>query len=593
MKPISHKVRAILVVFLSIFSLVFCFLVYSFMEKAINDNSKSALSRMAPLAKVYLNSVFSGNWSVADNKLYRGETLIDESAITRFGTITHLSVAIYLGDACLASNIINSDGKSIAGSKCSSIVASNVLGTGTGASHTFIGPTIIEGQRLQAHYTSIFDNSGKTIGMFLVALPMVNEDAFILKSSIQLIILALIAAVIGFVIVGFFVEKLVKPVSLVNKELESISSGKADLTKVISIKSNDEIGLLVKYFNAFVTHLADIVRGLFNAQKSLSSIGDNLSSAASRHVTNTQAIISNVDSITDKISYEASSVSEATASVSQVVKSIVSLDGVIDNQVAAINEASSSVEEMVSNVTSIKKAVDSLSSHFTTLASDTKEGNERLHVVSDAIKSINTQSNKLLDTNKIISDIAQRTSLLAMNAAIESAHAGQYGKGFAVVADEIRKLAESSSIESGAVKKDLAGIRKTIVDMVEASSVSEASFASIMSSVSAAYSLVDEVQSALTEQSVGSKEILEALKSIQETSFSVKATSSEMKVGSEQVIDEMSNLLSTAQDIRDGMNTITQSNKNISDSISELSVSASQTAELIASMEVILDEFTI
>ena len=593
MKPISHKIRTILVLFLAIFSLAFCFLVYSFMDKAINDNSRSSLSRMAPLANAYLDTVFGGNWSASGNKLYRGDTLIDESAITRFGTIAHLSVAVYLGDTCLASNVTSSDGKNITGTKCSSIVASKVLGSGTGAGHIFIGPTVIEGQRFQAHYTSIFDNSGKTIGMFLVALPMANEDAFILKSSIQLIILALITAGIGFIIVGFFVGKLVKPVSLVNKELESISSGKADLTKVISIKSNDEIGLLVKHFNAFVTHMADIVRGLFDAQKSLASIGDNLSSAASKHVTNIHAIISNVDSISDKISLESSSVSEATASVGQVAKSIASMDGVIDTQVAAIVEASSSVEEMVSNIASIKKAVDSLSLHFTTLTSATKEGNERLRVVSDAIKSINAQSSKLLDTNKIIADIAQRTSLLSMNAAIESAHAGEYGKGFAVVADEIRKLAESSSIESGGVKKDLAGVRKTIVDMVEASSASEASFDSIMSSVNAVYSLVDEVQSALAEQSVGSKETLEALKSIQETSFSVKASSSEMKAGSEQAINEMSSLQSSTQDIRDSMNTITQSTQNIAASISDLSGSANKTAELITSMKVILDEFTI
>jgi methyl-accepting chemotaxis protein len=152
--------------------------------------------------------------------------------------------------------------------------------------------------------------------------------------------------------------------------------------------------------------------------------------------------------------------------------------------------------------------------------------------------------------NLVIAQIAAKTNLLAMNAAIEAAHAGSAGKGFAVVADEIRTLAENARSQSNSIKTELSGIVQSVQNTVGISAKSQEAFRLVSEQISATDAFITRIDTAMEAQRKASAQIQEALDAINTAAARVQSTSTEMTGHMDGVQGEMDGLTNIVQSIQ-------------------------------------------
>ena len=283
----------------------------------------------------------------------------------------------------------------------------------------------------------IDDFSGKHVGYIISAKPMKEVQKAINEAESGMItqigIMAVVDVLLIIILIIVLRTSISNPLEELKDKAESLASGEGDLTQKLAVKTDDEIGQTALQFNNFIEKVRDIVSTAKSASNENATVADELSSTAH----NVGKLAENTALVVDETNHMAQEIkSELTASLEEAKKSKLEIES-----------ANEKLCNARANILDMANKVQNSAHHEIELAG--------------RIQQLSSDAEQVKDVLTVISDIADQTNLLALNAAIEAARAGEHGRGFAVVADEVRKLAERT-------QKSLVEINATINVIVQA-----------------------------------------------------------------------------------------------------------------------------
>ena len=445
----------------------------------------------------------------------------------------------------------------------------------------------MDGKRWFSQVYSISDPNWKLIA-FMQEDEVFGEFYYMIR-TMGIVGLALL--VIFAVVISLFAVKTLKPVDDILKMLKNISEG--DFTGSLHITSNDEFSRLAKHFNDMVRNVRNLINVIQENATALSDGGIELSSNMTETAAAIHEITANVESTKQQALNQAAGVEETTRAVDSSMQMIRHVNENIEVQAASVTQSSAAIEEMVGNIASITKTLERMTAVIKDLSAATDDGVQTVGKASGALQEIISASSSLVEAGRIIQHIADQTNLLAMNAAIEAAHAGKSGKGFAVVASEIRKLATESSRQGKTISDSLKALSDEIAAMSAAADLVSDKFHIIDSYTNEVNDMSARITEALREQGGGSREVLTAVRDIDTVTVRVKDDSTQMFDGSREMMKEINKLNDLTRTITDSMNEMAEGAIQINNAVQHVDALTQKNKQSIENLSVEIRKFKV
>lgn len=340
--------------------------------------------------------------------------------------------------------------------------------------------------------------------------------AFLDKQVRGLVLVGIIMLVVVLLLVVFIIKTLLRPLDELNRVVEDLSSAEGDLRQRLIVKSQDEFGQVSININKFIEKLHDIVKNSKTISSENASISEELSRTATEVVRNVEA--------ESKI-------------ITKTKESGMALTGAIEVSVKKATLSQEALTKTQHDINTVKNQAQHLEKTMQETATKEQALAERLDTVSH-------NANEVKDVLNIIRDIADQTNLLALNAAIEAARAGEHGRGFAVVADEVRKLAERT-------QKSLVEIDATINVVVQSINDANGDIAKNAKEVSGLVEISGQLQHGVTSIDATVKKTIidatETVKSFVETASQIQEMAKEIEKVNEISTSNVSSIDNVSQ----------------------------------------------
>jgi methyl-accepting chemotaxis protein len=358
-----------------------------------------------------------------------------------------------------------------------------------------------------------------------------------------------------------FARSLVRRLSAVDVSMKMLQE--KDFTVKMEVHGKDELARIGTVLNGFIDDFSSVIRGvkLISAESIL--LKNEVTSASIESASAVTEMTANIVSISERIRDFVTHLEASTAEVQGITESIDTLATRIEGQTSFVNRSTASVEQMTSSIRSVASITSQRKAAAENLVNTTVAGGAIIEKTAASVKDIVDDLGKIAEIVAIIDNISSQTNLLAMNAAIEAAHAGASGRGFAVVAEEIRKLADATNENSKNIRTMVGGISSKMTAVLDMSQKSKTAFVEVDKEVKSTSEAMVEISGATGELAQGSTEIMNSMVELSGIAKELEEETERMRERTDHVMEGMRKIEEVSVMLKNGMGEIEVGTKEI------------------------------
>lgn len=407
--------------------------------------------------------------------------------------------------------------------------------------------------------TSILMDSNDTFSKVLAnltsSLTKRNESSF-KRFIIQNLLILCAASIVVFIIALTVTRKITKRVKLLRTASDKLAQKDftVDITNIS--KGKDEISSLAATLSDTIKNLSSFLEVVKDSSLQNVDLGENISLAAHNTASATHEIRSNIESLRKQFDNIEAAVQTSVESLNRMSAAVMGLSKDNNLQSIAIQESDNASSKMALSVEKIRNMAEANCSSAEDMQEAVSYGDQKIEASNTMIREVATQIKGVADIVDVINSVAEQTNILAMNAAIESAHAGESGKGFSVVAEEIRILAESTGENSKRISDSLFTIISRMREVTDYSESAAQAFADINGKSTSIHKSLNQILDNISEVADEAEKVAAFSQKISSASEKMNAAYDNLNTQREAVSTEMEKLENVVALSRNGIDEI-------------------------------------